>query len=385
MQRVLSFNGREVSGVFDLCEMGEIQPLWEECAIHPSVDPAIKIWEFQENSLSPCILIVKSRGRLQGMAIGYIKETRLDIKLRYWTVAKPKARLIAILDRGVIAHEDGVHEAIVRALFELLSGGIADYCHLACIDRDSPLRAVIMSDLIPRQLKDTSGALEPRWVLELPNTYNEFLQSRSTKTRKNILWEERRLRRREGSLEIQIQRGCPGHVTDLYEDVQAVFRSTYQYKLKLSPLCSPQAEMMWKRLSDLRRLVAAVTYIEGAPVSFAYAHVFKSVAKLETPGFLPKYGPLEVGKFSILRLIEALCGTGVRELDYGLGYSQYKETFGTRSSLEGHIRLFAPTRRAKRLRALISTVKRIESALDRSVEALGVKRRLRRYLKRGKS
>ena len=37
------------------------------------------------------------------MAIGYMKETRLDIRLKYRTVLRPKTKLIAILDRGVIA------------------------------------------------------------------------------------------------------------------------------------------------------------------------------------------------------------------------------------------------------------------------------------------
>jgi len=385
MERVYAVKGLEAFCISDLRGLKEIQPLWEELATHPSVDPGIRMWEFEQRDLSPCVIVVKNRGRVQGMAIGYIKETRLDIKLRYWTVARPKARLIAILDRGVIAHEDGVHEAIVRALFELLSGGIADYCHLACIDRDSPLRAVIMSDLIPPQLKDTRGALEPRWVLEVPGTYEEFIRTRSRNTRENIRRDERKLRNFSNDVMVSFQIGNGRGGGDLYEDVRRVFDKTYQCKLGLGLLSSPHAEMVWRKLSSLGRLVGAVTYLGGVPVSFAYAHIYKSTASFGTPGYLPQYSFLKVGNYSILRLIEALCGTGVRELDYGLGYSQYKETFGTRSSLEGHIRLFAPTRRAKRLRALISTVKRIESALDRSVEALGVKRRLRRYLKRGKS
>ena len=82
-------------------DLDKVFPIWEQIAMHPSVDPQIRAAQFDdEPKVEPCIVVMKSGDRIEGMVIGDVKEIRLKLKLKYFTLFRPHARVIRIFDKG---------------------------------------------------------------------------------------------------------------------------------------------------------------------------------------------------------------------------------------------------------------------------------------------
>jgi CelD/BcsL family acetyltransferase involved in cellulose biosynthesis len=161
-----------------------------------------------------------------------------------------------------------------------------------------------------------------------------------------------------------------------------IAKNTYQYRLGLSPLCEPIAEQSWEGLSQAGKLAAVVVCAGERPISFAYAQIYKRTAMLGTPGYDPEFAQLHVGEYAILNLIEVLIQQrDIKVLDYGLGYSQYKETLGTNFQMEGHIRVFSPSAKGLSIRALRTITGVGSNFLGVCIEKLGWRRIVKRWLR----
>lgn len=168
----------------------------------------------------------------------------------------------------------------------------------------------------------------------------------------------------------------------MFADVLKIARRTYQYTLKLTPLADPNAEEEWRILARLGRLYVAIAYIAGQPVAFSYAHELKGTAMLKTPGYNPEYAYLSIGQHCLLKLIRTLIESrSVRVLDYGLGYSQYKEALVSRCVMEGHVRIYAPTWKGLLLIVTGVASRGIGQVLRRAIETLGLRTHIRRWIR----
>lgn len=248
--------------------------------------------------------------------------------------------------------------------------------HLACVPESHPLRKFLTERFYGPVL---ASPLEPRWILNIPHSWEEFLKIRSTNTRNNIRRHERKLKERCKSLETVLHFSGDGETFErIWSDVMEVFRSTYQYRLSLSPLKDPNARRTWDHLDRLGRLAVTLVRADGKPVAFAWAQIYKDCAALGTPGYDPAMADLFVGEYAILRLIELLIETGkLKTLDYGLGYSQYKQTLGTSCQLEGHIRLYSTSSKGKRLYFLMKGIAELNALVNKFSEKIGVKKFLK--------
>lgn len=365
-------------------DLDKIVSIWEQMAMHPSVDPEIRAAQFDdEPGVKPCITVVRSGDRIEGMVVGDVREIRLELKLKYFTLLRPHARVIRIFDKGLIGCEkEDVVEELLKVLPTLCNACSADFIHLACIPESHPIRKFLTERFHGQVL---ANPLEPRWVLTIPGSWEEFLKSRSSNTRYNIRRHERKLK--EGCKSLETALHFPGDEESLegmWSDVMEIFRSTYQYRLGLSPLKDLKARRTWDHLNRVGRLAVTLLRMDGRPVAFAWAQIYKDCALLGTPGYDPRVADLFVGEFAILRLIELLINIGkLNVLDYGLGYSQYKQTLGTSCQLEGHIRVYSTSPKGKRLYSLMKGINGLNALVNKSTERIGVKRLLKRFA-RGK-
>lgn len=359
---------------------------WHMMATHPSVDPDVRmaLWENSDSSTYPYVLCVRKGGVPVGFLVATIKSITVELKLHYFTLIRIPAKVMAVLDNGMIGSQDPtIARTMLSSIANVLSNKTVDYIHLACVQATSPIRHIIKSH--PRKLLVLDGTLEPRWRLKLGASFEEFLASRSRKTRNNI-------RRREKKLlsafpDVEVKTIYPGsNEGDLYEHVQRVIQTTYQYRLGITPLKGPSSKEYWARLFELNRLAACVIFINGHPKAFSWAHIYKNTALFGTPGYDPDYREWNIGEFCNIKLIQELIKlNAVRTLDYGLGYAQYKETFGTDFEMEGHIRLFSATPKGCYLALCIRFFDLLNRMALSALERLGLKQRLKKKIRFGLS
>lgn len=374
----------QVTAALSLQELAGVRAHWELLATHPAVDPDIYLARLQENDdiCLPAILVVRKAGQIKGLFLGRIEHKRLDFRVGYLPVHRPRARVLAGLDRGLIGADDPqIAEAMVESIMRLLNEGIVDFAHLACIDVNAPIRRLAYR--IPSKLcRSRMDGVEPRWTLDLPCSYDEFLASRSRNTRSNIRRHEKALLRVHPDVRVSVLRGNGAEVAHAHSDVVQVLRRTYQFKLGLGPLCHPLAHKIWDESCRLGRLIVVLIYVGKQPVAFSYAQIYKSAALYMTPGYDPAYASVHVGEYCLLQLIRTLSAEpGVTSLDYGLGYSQYKESFGTQCAQEGHVRIFAPSPKGAYLNVTRTATASATALLVSAAERLGLKRIIKSMLR----
>lgn len=375
-------NGRlAVDLVLEVNELGAVRPHWDCLAAHPKVDPEIYLGDLARsvNVIGPAVMIARRDSVVVGLLIGKLQYMWLDVRVAWLRVFRTRGRVLAVLDGGLIGADDPeVAEAFLCATVKLLRQRLVDYAHLAAIDVSQPLWTLAQSR-VPWLGRCHATSTESRWFLALPDTYDAFLASRSRKTRSHIRQNEKTLMRTHPAVRVERFGRGDTRLHAAFSDVMTVFKNTYQCKLGLSALGDARAQARWDELCRLQRLILALVYIGHRPVAFSYAQVFKTTAALMTPGYDPGLAQVNVGQYCLLQLIQALIGDKtLRTLDYGLGYSQYKESLGSGYTKQGHLRLFAPTFKGVYLNLIRSSTTAASSIARGTVAKLG----LRSYVKR---
>jgi hypothetical protein len=188
--------------------------------------------------------------------------------------------------------------------------------------------------------------------LVLPGSFDDFLASRSHKTRKGIRQDERRLRAAFGdTLEVAIVRD-PSGLERLMGDADRVAGSTYQRVLG-GGFADTDEQRALTEVGLAGGLVRGyLLYLDGAPVAYWMCSLYGETMLLKTGGYDPAFTEHRVGIFLLMRVIEDACAdSALRILDFGPGDAAYKQQFSSESSLERNLVLFAPNLRARRINA----------------------------------
>jgi len=374
-----------VDAILQAGDFAHIREDWERLATHPAVDPDAYMSRLQDDGdvVGPAVLVARRAGVVVGLLVGRIEAKRLDFLVGHLPVYRVRARVLAGFEHGVIGADDpDVAAGYVGSIMHLLRRRTADFAHLACVDISAPIRRWAR-ELPSRFCRSWVTDTDARWSLAIPATFEEFVASRSRNTRANIRRHEKQLLHAHPDVRVAVFGRGAAETLDALADVMEVCRKTYQFKLGLAPLCHPLARKTWDEGCRRARLVLALVYIGGRPVAFSYAHIYKSIALFMTPGYDPAFASLHVGEYSLLKLVQGLIAErDVAILDYGQGYLQYKESFGTSCTQEGHVRLFAPTPKGIYLNIVRTVTAGASSFLLAAAERLRVKNALKRILRR---
>ena len=172
-----------------------------------------------------------------------------------------------------------------------------------------------------------------RWSIQLPETFDQYWNSRSSKLRKSLRYQERKLLNElHSKLSITSQ---PEEVNSFLRDGESISRLTYQWNIG-QRLCNDQATReRYHRLAEQGRLRCYIIYVAGAPVAFARGVITDTTYIFETPGFDPAYGKYSIGLVLLTWVIRDLVeNTDCRLFDFGEGGDNhdYKSRFGSASA-----------------------------------------------------
>jgi CelD/BcsL family acetyltransferase involved in cellulose biosynthesis len=316
--------------------------------------------------------------------VGRVEDVPLSVSAGYRMLYRPVSRAITLVHGGVHGAETpDAAEALVATLRGALRAGEADVLRLPSIEIGTPLYEAATA--VPAALRNHFRRRSTHWALRLPDSFDEFVRSRSRKTRENLRVYRNRLHRDHGdALSLRVYHE-PGELEELLRAVEEVAAKTYQRGLGVAPpdsleertLTALQLERGWYR--------AWVLSANDRPIAFWSGAGFNGTFFVGTPGYDPEFAEYSIGTYLLMRVIEDLIADdAIHSLDYGLGESEYKRRFGSDSWEEEDVLIFAPTFRGVRVNATRTALEGAV-ALGRGVAArtgltARVKRRWRRRL-----
>jgi hypothetical protein len=168
-----------------------------------------------------------------------------------------------------------------------------------------------------------------RWMINLPNSFDDYLNSLRSTTRSTIL---RKLRKFERMYDYElkvIER--LDQIEGFLRDAEAISRRTYQWNLGQQLRNDEPTRRRYRLLAELGQLRCYILYVNGEPCAFLRGQLSCSLYNYETPGFDPRFEKGSPGivllVWSIRDLIEK---TDCKVFDFGQGGddSDYKSKFG---------------------------------------------------------
>jgi len=251
----------------------------------------------------------------------------------------------------------------------------------APIDLELPTATVLADKLIyvPAQY--------PRYYIDLSTDFEAYQQKFSSKSRSGIRRKVRKFAKESGG-EIEWSVHTSGsEIRDFNQRAVAVSRQTYQHKMFDAGLPESQAycdDMVYRAERGEAR--GYLISVKGEAVAYLYCPINNGVVMYSYLGYLDEYRELSPGTVLLWRALEDLFETGqYRLFDFtqgGLeGQHSQKSFFSTGSVQCADIYvLHAKTVTKLKVYSAI-TIDRISESIGRTLEKLGLKKRIRQLMR----
>ncbi len=320
--------------------------------------------------IAPFAVVVFDGERAVAGLAGRLESRRLSTAIGYKVVYAPLVRFLRVVDGGLVAPEGAPRRALLDALAGVLQRNEADVVGLPPIESGTALYSELarLAGPLGRQ------PLIAPWTrrrLVLPAGFEEFLASRSHKTRKRVRQDARRLEAAFGErLSVEITRDRSG-LERLIGNADRVAGSTYQRALGAGFADTGEQRALTEVGLSHGWVRGYLLYLDSDPIAYWLCSLYGDTMLLKTGGFDHAYTEHRVGIYLLMRVIEDAClDPALRVLDFGPGDAPYKQQFSSEGVLERNLVLFAPTLRARRINAartaILGPARAARSVLDAS-------------------
>ncbi|HZQ04634.1 MAG TPA: GNAT family N-acetyltransferase [Gaiellaceae bacterium] len=294
--------------------------------------------------IAPFALVV---GREAGIA-GRIEERPLPARLGDRTVVAPRARVLKIVEGGVVG------ASAVEALRPVLREVDAVAFPPLPVGSELAGAARGLGGVLRRQPLAPASA---RRRLVLPASFEEFLASRTRKVRDGIRYDSARLEEAFGRARHVRTLHRPEDLEQLVGTLDLVARSTYQRAVGAG-FADTLEERALARLGLERGWIRAyVLYCGQDPIAYWQCSTYRGTLFLLRTGFDRSYSRHRPGIYLLMRVLEdAIADPSIGVVDFGAGDAAYKRQLSSESSLEREELVFAPTWRGLRASAVRAPV-----------------------------
>lgn len=367
-------------------DVEKLREAWESYPLanmDADLDYFLAVCAADPDVIEPHVLVLPRADAEPILVAARLVDQRFPVRLGYQRLSSAHARSLVVSFGGVLGASGPADFAAVRtALTEVLAGGAADVVVLQKTNVASPWFAHVDATVKPsRRLVRPDAVL---WTSELPDSWDALLAARSAKSRRQIRYDDNKLRRAyDGRLELRSI--GPSGVTDrseqdlVLDDMRAIAAASYQRGLGVSVVDSPLQAALLSAARERGWLRVWMLYVDGEAAAFWWGVVRGGVLSIGSPGFLPEFAKDRVGYYTLRRMIEDACADPeISTIDYGPGDADYKERFGTQSARVADVLLFARRPRPLSLHGLLRSQDRAVSLAKRAVEKGGRTDELRR-------
>jgi CelD/BcsL family acetyltransferase involved in cellulose biosynthesis len=223
-----------------------------------------------------------------------------------------------------------------------------------------------------------------RYTIDLSGTYEQYLAHFSSKTRNTLM---RKLRRFKKATRDRIDWQEYTTVADVDEFFSAAFavaKRTYQYRMFDDVFSDDHdARQDAYQLAEKGQFRGSVLRLAGRPIAFLYSPISEGHLLYRNLGYDPNFEALSPGTVLLLQVLESsFRHKPAAKFDFFEGENDYKALFATSSVYCADLYFFPPTLRNKLLVYSHTAVHGLSRALVRVASAVGIKKFLKRGVRR---
>jgi hypothetical protein len=283
-------------------------------------------------------------------------------------------------------------EAVIDAIFDrIISESGFDLVNVGEIAVGSTLYNSVMRRRSGFAVRRATRKESIRWLIRLPKSFDEYLSSLRSSTRKAITRDYRIFEKAKP--ELHVISSADG-IGKFLHDGEIISRRTYQWDIG-ERLCDDERTREYlSRLADRGHFRGYIAYVDGTPCAFGWGELNGSgVFAFHTPGFDPQFRKLSPGTALFMWMVRDLIeNTNCKVFDFGEGGDDrgYKSRFGNTSFASARLQII-PWRRPYSLLILLldqglNSAKNLLSAVvGDSAFAQRLRRGLRKYRDAGES
>jgi CelD/BcsL family acetyltransferase involved in cellulose biosynthesis len=218
--------------------------------------------------------------------------------------------------------EDPVARYVVQ---HLKSTDEWDVCRLNVMPSDSRSGNAFLASVASEKLKLESSSV-PSSSIELPGSYDEYLQKLSTKERKKIGNLTRRL---DSRYKVKFSRcGAPAELPAYLETLFSLHQKRWQARGKPGAFANPERRRFYYEIAGefLKRswLVFWTLELNGVPVASQFGFEYRGTFYALQEGFDPDYSADSVGYVLRSQSLRQLIESGTRRYDFLAGQEDSK-------------------------------------------------------------
>ena len=307
------------------------------------IDFYLTIIAVRDNVISPYVMVLREEGVLKVILVGRIDYIRLDCKLGYINIFRPKIRHLTILYGGILGKCTKTDAKILlESLLNSLHKGTMDSIQFDHLKHDSFF--LEWSKLLPKLLcRDYFPIENFHWILSLKSTFEDFISGLPKKTRQNLRSHARRFEK-EFNNRISIRTLCDvKDVQRFLDDCEAIASKSYQRGLNVGFTKNEE----WRRVAILgfskKWLIVMILYIDEVPCAYNIRIKYKGNVFTSGCGYDSKFRQYGIGNYIQLKNIEFwFKESGIERIDFGFGDAIYKKELCDQKKVESSIYIFAP-------------------------------------------
>jgi len=219
--------------------------------------------------------------------------------------------------------------------------------------------------------------------IAMPATYDGYLDQLSNRSRKSILYSQRKAKK-DFSVKL-LKCDSVEKIDSFLDSAIAISKTTYQWNLLGLGLRDREALkatlLKWQKQDAL---CCYILQFDDVPVSFMLGYIYKSTYYYIDVGFNPEWSKYSVGSVLQLEVLEELYSliSPPTSFDFSTGYGEHKARFGNVEQNEVNMMLLSNTLKNKFRVLVYNFFSKMSDSLVELLEKLGIKKRLKKILRR---
>lgn len=364
-------------------DIESIITFWRNNAYALDSDPDffLKILDIRENIISPFLISVTENNRPVSLLVARLERKKLSARVGYFNLLSVGVRSINVNYGGFIGVDTPTtRDIMIKTLLKSLENGIADLVFFHMLHEDSHL----LQDLNSYDIKSwrfQKSLPFTHYEMECPESPSDILEKKSSKIRKRLSYELRKVERNVVDLKLEVV-SSGEKVDDLMDELELVTSKTYQRRLGVGfdksaewrAILELGFEKNWLDVWKLLESDKCISYIIG----FTYRGRHLIYAK----AFDPDYASLSVGKYHQINVLKALAGrSDCKFIDYGFGDAAYKKQFSTNEWKERNISISSPSIFSFFMHSFIKSILFIDFISRALFKKMGLTDRMKKFFR----
>lgn len=334
-----------VRAVNTTSEIEKLRSFWTRFNRHPEsdIDFVLMLASVRSEIIRPHVMVAYEDDQPLALLVGRLENTQVRPRVGYLNLFSMSVNQFVFVGGGLLGESsDRVAIAMICEIKNTLGQGNVDRVLMSNFPISNTLNHFARCRS-PIWCRGFAHETVQHWKTEMPDTIEAFLAKRPKKHR---YW----LRRVRKVFDAQFEGKVKYAIFQTPQDVElfciaaeSVARKTYQRGLGAGFIDNEENR---KRLALMARngwLKSYVVFVENKPLAFWCGERMGDTFYLTWTGFDPSYRKYEVGTILFLEMVDDLLSWGIKEMDYGLGWAQYKERFGDACLLDQDVIIYAPT------------------------------------------